>query len=103
VSTYDQMKASKCHAADTCRMDAACPFIADCMHAEEPSGVPDAPSGLVCSICMFVRSGEALQAVTVINGHATCEGHATDAQDSPEHWRIIAGIRKKARRDDPAR
>ena len=35
--TYDRMNASACNEADTCTMDPACPFVADCVTAEARS------------------------------------------------------------------
>jgi hypothetical protein len=52
---------------------------------------------LCCSICLYVADGEAPRAVTVINGHATCEEHASDAQGSTEHGQVIAAVRKRVR------
>lgn len=64
----------------------------------DPEFAVDVPPGvLVCSICLFVSESPPTAAVTVINGHAVCESHATDAQDSTEHWRIIGKIRREAR------
>jgi hypothetical protein len=31
---YTAMKAARCHAADLCVMDEACPFLVDCMAVE---------------------------------------------------------------------
>ena len=31
---YDRMKASACHAADRCELDATCPFVSGCRQAE---------------------------------------------------------------------
>lgn len=35
ASTYDRMQASRCHAADVCVMDPACPFVKDCREVED--------------------------------------------------------------------
>lgn len=56
---------------------------------------------LCCGICLYVADGEAPRAVTVINGHATCEDHASDAQSSTDHGVIIAMVRKRMREEPP--
>lgn len=52
---------------------------------------------LCCSICLYTGKGEAPRAVTIINGHATCEDHASDAQGSTEHAQVIAVVRQRGR------
>lgn len=49
---YERMKASGCHTADTCVMDPACPFAADCRSVEdacepEPLAVKSSATALI--------------------------------------------------------